>query len=687
MRFWPKTKNRGWYGPFDLVEDVTSPVEDAASWATKDRAWADWLKDKGSDIEKNPVGRAILSTSPSVGMSYGDEGLQAQAGLNQAQGGPSVTVGQGQAGQAGQADQGIDWSGKIMSLLPILAQGAGTYMQYGREEKDRERLAAAQGYADLTNIMAGRNVATPQFTPSKVGGWEKLANIGGQALQMGQQQRAQAEQGRLRELQIQAAQGSLADQATTRQAQQEEARAARIRQQALGEAARGELGAADVPTFSEEMGPTTDWEARRADQGYTPSDIDIFDITKAEQVRGRAEQEQTDKLNDLNMELAELRVDAAELELKDKRALAALRDHPVLGARTGRNSLGVQVSSHMGAYGNAGLNFGEFWESRDMVDLENRAMAAGQPLTEADKRGLFAVYADKAKVQTQELNAKNLKIKTDIDKTLTDDPFIAERDTYKRGILLTISAYENLKGKEGNDEAQGLSDIQAAKMLARYQDPGGVVREAEFNTIAGAVAWLQKNDPGFLWERFSSGSRFPEEARIRILDLMVDGYGKTSQYIDATIDDFIGSHLEVIGANSPDEQALFKMGANWIRLPPINLANLKNAYRNAAPQYFKNNPDYISPYERKYLEAQSADVSRLQQEATQVDPLSWKQGGLLESLGKVKPPVSQAAPVSGDQESFLSDHEAALRKLAPPRAGHEITQRLDASPYSFRRQY
>ena len=256
MRLWPKTKDRGWYGAFDLVEDVTSPIEDAASWATKDRAWADWLKGKGSDFEKSKVGRTILSASPSVGMSYGDEGLQAQAGLNRAQGGPSVTVGQGQAGQAGQENQGRDWGGTFMSLLPILAQGAGSYMQYGREEKDRERMAEAQSAANLANLWAGRRIVEPEFTPSKVGGWEKMAKIGGQALQMGQQQRAQAEQGRLRDLQIQAAQGSLADAATTRQTQQRKAQEDRIRQQARGEAARGELGAAGVPTFGEEMGPT-----------------------------------------------------------------------------------------------------------------------------------------------------------------------------------------------------------------------------------------------------------------------------------------------------------------------------------------------------------------------------------------------------------------------------------------------
>ena len=677
MRLWPKTKDRGWYGPFDLMEDVMGLPERGAVAAYHHvpgvQPTADWLKDRGSDVEKSKVGGAILSTSPSVGVTYGDEGLHAQAGLNRAQGGPSFNMG-GQAGQAGAADQGTDWRGTFMSLLPLLAQGAGTYMQYGREGKDRERMAGAQKHANLINILAGRNVAVPDFTPSKVSGWEKLANIGGQALQAGQQQRAQAEQAGLRDLKRRQLEGQLTDAATARQEQQRTAREDRIRQEARAGAARGELRGAGVPTFGEEMGPTTDWEARRADQGYTPSDIDIFDITKAEQVRGRAEQDQADKLTDLNMELAELRVDAAKIELGDKRALAALRDHPVLGARTGRNSLGVQVSSHMGAYGNAGLNFAEFWETGDMVDLENRAMAAGQPLAEADKRALYTVYADKAKVQTQEINKKNLDIKKDIDKTLTDDPFIAERDTYKRGILLTISAYENLKGKGEEDVAQGLSDIQAAKMLARYQDPGGVVREAEFNTIAGAVAALETWDPAFQWEKYKGGARFPEAARVRILDLMVDGYEKTRQHMDATIDDFIGSHLKVIGANSPEEQALFKMGSNWIRLPPINLTNLKSAYKNAAPSV-----NYISPYERKYLEAGRGVL--------QAAPSSWKPDApsFLGNLGKVNPQVTPGAPAQGDAEAYLRRHEAFFDELDYPgiTEGRKTRESTVTSPYQF----
>jgi len=258
MRLWPKTKARGWYGPFDLVEDITSPIEKGASWATKDRGWTDWLKDKGSDIEKSRVGGAVLATSPSVGVAYGDEGFQAQAGLNRAQGGPSLTVGQGQRGQE---NQGRDWGGTIMSLLPILAQGAGSYLQYGREEKDRERMADAQKFSDWVNVIAGRNVATPQFTPSKVSGWEKLANIGGQALQMGQQQRAQAEQNRLRELQIQAAQGSLEAQRAQQEMLQGRGMAAMQQQAEAQDTGPGEgdyvVGGGEVATVeAPRIGPT-----------------------------------------------------------------------------------------------------------------------------------------------------------------------------------------------------------------------------------------------------------------------------------------------------------------------------------------------------------------------------------------------------------------------------------------------
>ena len=193
----------GIFGFLDPIRSLPKNIGKALAQYPGVQSVASWAKDRGKDIEENRVGSAILSTSPSVGVTYGDAGLQAQAGLNRAQGGPSVNFGQGQE------NQGRNWGGTLMSLLPILAQAGGTYLQLGREEKDRKRMADAQRFSDWVNIIAGRNVSTPQFTPSKVSGWEKLAKVGGQALQTGQLQRAQAEQAKLRDLQTEQVKGAL----------------------------------------------------------------------------------------------------------------------------------------------------------------------------------------------------------------------------------------------------------------------------------------------------------------------------------------------------------------------------------------------------------------------------------------------------------------------------------------------
>jgi len=545
MRLWPKTKKHGWYGPWDLMRNLKDAPENIGD-AAYEHVWGvqptvDWVRGKGKDIEQSKIGSAILSTSPSAGMSYGDEGFQAQAGLNQAQGGPSITVGQGQAGQAEQADQGIDWGGNIMSLLPILAQGASSYMQYGREEKDRERMAAAQKQADWLNFVVGRNVASPEYTPSKVSGWEKLANIGGQALQMGQQQRVQAEQGRLRDLQAKQLEGSLAGQAIERKTLEETARENRIRQQAAAKAARVELGAADVLTFGEETEPTTTMGGRQPgpplSRGHTQREIDIYDIERAGQLKEK-------KLYDLQVSAQEVGLELAGLKIENQKRLAELPDtKAVLG-----------VAAAFGAL-NPGLSKEEFFSSPMVINT-----GSGKELTPAQKTAMYATYKVAERDNALALDAAARGRRDNFQKNMKSEEIVKIRASIMRAWTMM---------QNGVQVGSGVGDVQLMKMLALLQDPGSVVREQEYNTLAEAVGAFEKAlviAPGLL-----RGDKLTDEGRARILRLGMLAYQDRMGEIDQLADAYTESELGMSMADaSPEQLQLYKLASNPFRMPAID---------------------------------------------------------------------------------------------------------------------
>ena len=745
MRFWPKTKDRGWYGPWDLMEDAAKAPKAIGKGLGKIpgvQSVASWAKDRGEDVEESRVGSAILSTSPSVGVSYGDAGLQGQAGLNRAQGGPSVNFGQGQGGQGGQENQGRDWGGTLMSLLPVLAQAGGSYLQYGREEKDRERMADAQAQANLVNLVAGSNVMSPQFTPSKVSGWEKLAKVGGQALQAGQQQRAQADQAKLRDLQIKAAQGNLTAQAD----------AARLRGLQFGEqkaldAARSEfygaspaegadaleawspesaeegarrhfddIRAQDSPFDREEMqewvkknaadpmtggipqewhpeltreeltakydadkaddimtkrslwashyesGPggarLQDWEIQNQVQpkdlptisdinnkvdswrkkeiaaspvdptaDFSPRQKGIYGQEMARLAEVQAKQGREERLYNLQVEAAQANIDLTNVRKDHQNALLTFPDTKAV----------LAVASAFGTI-MPGLSEDEFFNSPAVMNAaDNRAF------TPAQKSAMFATYKTAALDRKIAMSSADQERVDKFHAKLIKEPTIRIRNDVRQAMTEMVSSFE-VKG------APGLTDIQLMKLLARMQDPGSVVREAEYNTLAESIPVFDR--AGIYIERFIEGDKLTEEGRQAIFKLGLEAYRNRMADVDRIASGYIESEtMSQFGRSSPEYVQMFQIAANPFRLPEIEKEKLNKV---------------LGHRERFWTPPGGTN--------------------LLGNLGKVNAaPSVPPPPAQGDAEAYLRQHERALDELDMPgiTQGRETRNRIATSPYQW----
>lgn len=583
-----------------------------------------WLKDRGTDIEESRIGGAILGMEPSIGMSTGGEGVQFQAGLGQGPGAPLATYDVGQAGQAGQAGQGRDWTGAFMSLLPALAKGVGTYQQFGREEKDRERMAEAQSRANLVNLVAGRNVMSPDYTPSKVGGLEKLAKVGGQVLQVGQQQRALADQAKLRDLQIKAARGNVAAQADLAKKRGLELRAGEATDAAraayygdttaapedtlqawspesVEEGARrhwGEIRAQDSPigraeieqevknrTFNtdfERFDPLRENESveqrqRRIAREYNEElkrefgQYDELPGTKpaekptvpvdptadfTDRQRGiyeeefsrlgnvQTKREREENLYNLQTEAARANIDLTKIKTVHQKALSEMADTKAV----------LAIASSFGAV-NPGLSKDEFFNSPIVAKA-----GAGRPLTAEQESAMYATYKVAERDQNLALSKAARERRDIFQKNMRSEEVVKIRAS----IMRAWSMMQN-----GVKVGSGMGDVQLMKMLALLQDPGSVVREQEYNTLADAVGAFEKAlviAPGLI-----EGDKLTDDGRARILRLGMLAYQDRMGEIDQLADAYTESELGVSMADaSPEQLQLYKLASNPFRMPPID---------------------------------------------------------------------------------------------------------------------
>ena len=637
-----------------------------------------WAKDRGKDIEESRLGGAILSMNPSVGMSTGGEGVQFQAGLNQGPGSPLATYDVGQAGQQdvarerqAQAGQGRDWGGTFMNLLPALAQSVGTYQQLGREEKDRERMADAQSRANLVNLVAGRNVMSPEYTPSKVGGLEKLAKVGGQALQVGQQQRAQADQAKLRELQIKAAQGNVAAQADLakerglelrRQEATDAARAAyygdttaapedslmseaRVKSSMSGADSYAELVAKFGRDEADKIIAQREAEAARRSEvpfttqpaekpavpvdptaDFTDRQRGIYQEEFARLGNEQTKRERDEQLFNLQTEAARANIDLTKIKTEYQKALSEMPDtSAVLG-----------VASAFGTV-MPGLSEDEFFNSPAVINA-----AGNLEFTPAQKSAMFATYKVAALDREMALSQADQERVDKFHAKLIKEPTIQIRNDVRQAMTEVITAFEE-KG------APGLTDIQLLKLLARMQDPGSVVREAEYNTLAQALGVFQR--AGIFIQKIEKGDKLDDEARQTIFNLALSAYRNRMADIDRIATGYIESEtMPQFGRDSPEYVQMFQIASNPFRLPEIEKAKLNE----------------ILGHRERFFTPPGGST-------------------LLSNLGKVNPQVAPGAPAQGDSEAYLRQHAADLEELDYPgiTKGRDLRRRNMASPLQF----
>ena len=544
-----------------------------------------WLKDRGTDIEESRIGGAILGMEPSIGMATGGEGVQFQAGLGQGPGAPLATYDVGQAGQAGQAGQGRDWGGAFMSLLPALAQGVGTYQQFGREEKDRERMADAQKRANLVNLVAGRNVMSPEYTPSKVGGLEKLAKVGGQVLQVGQQQRALADQAKLRDLQIKAARGNVAAQAdlakkrglelrageatdaaraayygdTTAAPEGDSLQAAPLETQRLdqqgdipesfraitGYGQSPETQPAEKPALP--VDPTADFTpALPVDPtaGFSPRQIGLYQEELARLGNVQTKREREKNLYNLQTEAARANIDLTKIKTVHQKALSEMADTKAV----------LAIASSFGAV-NPGLSKDEFFNSPIVAKA-----GAGRPLTAEQESAMYATYKVAERDQNLALSKAARERRANFQDNMRKEEMVKARADMMRAWSMM---------QDGVKVGSGFGDVQLMKMLARLQDPDSVVREAEYKTLAEAVSIFEQAQviPAGVLE----GAKLTNEGRARILRLGMLAYQERMAEIDSLAEAYTASELGVPIANaSPEQLQFFKLASDPFRMPPID---------------------------------------------------------------------------------------------------------------------
>ena len=403
-------------------------------------------------------------------------------------------------------------------LLPAAASGLQGFARNEAEERMRKAQRQARQNQIRANVINTLNPragaqARPVEMP-KSGILETIAKTGAMGVQAYGQAKQLADAAKTRKLQQEQAQASL-DEFGQRQADREAANFYALSQ--LGQPKTG--WGAGGGGFSGTGNVVSRTSTPALPEGIgTEQAAAYYAAQQADEAR-RAEQRRLDA--GLELDKREL---AFQEQMAERNMAAKLRMSPAELARVGAGLVA----------GNEDLTREQFFRLPTIMSLDGALMAReGTGLTAEDKAYLWSNFNQSAAAAEAALTEADRKGVSDFKNLLVKDGTLKEQAELTRA----LSFINNAILTEG-----GMADVQLMKMLARLQDPGSVVREAEYETLAGAIAAFEA--AGIRAEGWFTGNKLNDDGRSGILELAYGGYQGRAREMDRIIDLEIVSQVQ-----------------------------------------------------------------------------------------------------------------------------------------------
>jgi len=278
--------------------------------------------------------------------------------------------------------------------------------------------------------------------------------------------------------------------------------------------------------------------------GFDSRERGIYQEELARLGNEQTKREREGKLYNLQTEAARANIDLTKIKTAHQEILSKMPDTKAV----------LAIASSFGAV-NPGLSKDEFFNSPIVAKA-----GAARPLTAEQELAMYATY----KVAERDQNLALSKAARDRRQNFQDNMRKEEMVKARADMMRAWSMMQ-----DGVKVGSGFGDVQLMKMLARLQDPGSVVREAEYKTLAEAVSIFEqaKVIPAGVLE----GAKLTNEGRARILRLGMLAYQERMAEIDSLAEAYTASELGVPIANaSPEQLQFFKLASDPFRMPPID---------------------------------------------------------------------------------------------------------------------